>query len=77
MVELQINCPKCNLLPAEHTPFEMGACYGINYLLDFIDRYDARNDKPVLKSYIILQEMSRQFKKFAKLEWKFFKEFKL
>ena len=77
MVELQVTCQKCNRLPGEHTPFEMGSCYGMDYLLRFIDNYDKRQEKSALKFYAILQEYGRQVKKFANLDWKFFKEFKL
>ena len=77
MVELQVTCPKCSRLPGEHTPFEMGSCYGMDYLLRFIDNYDKRQEKSALKFYAILQEYGRQIKKFAKQDWKFFKEFKL
>lgn len=76
MNNLKVICKKCNRLPAEHTPFEMGDCYGIDYLLRYLDLYDNRENKPILKCYAILQEMGRQIKKFSKQDFKFFREFK-
>lgn len=76
MNNLQVTCLKCNRLPGEHTPFEMQSCYGIDFLLHYLDLYDKRENKSTLKFYAMLQEYGRQIKKFSKMEWNFFKDFK-
>jgi len=77
MENLQEICKKCNRLPADHTVFEMHDCYGITYLINFIKKYDNSEKKSVIMAYAIQYEMKRQYNKFIKSNFSFFKDFQM
>lgn len=71
-IKLYEPCEICNRLPANHIPFDMVACYGIDYFLEFMNRYAKSSTKlDVLKAIAINNENVRMLKFSMKHDWKF------